>query len=84
MNFHLLSIAIVKVNKSLSMLQVFYYWYSVIGTVKTGLLEVSSWWLSMDTIGFSYNSGIAAYYFNPLIKLNGIEDCTIEQAVLWY
>jgi hypothetical protein len=41
MNFHLLSTAIVKVNKSLNMLQVFYFWYSVIGTVKTGLLEVS-------------------------------------------
>jgi len=38
----------------------------------------------MDTIGFSCNRGIAAYYFNPLIKLNGTEDCTIEQAVLWY
>jgi len=35
-----LSIAIVKVNKSLNMLQVLYYWYSVIGTVKTGLVKI--------------------------------------------
>jgi len=34
-----LSIAIVKVNKSLNMLQVLYYWYSVIGTSKTGLVK---------------------------------------------
>ena len=39
MNSHSLSIAIVIVNISLNMLQVLYYWYSVICTVKTGLVS---------------------------------------------
>jgi hypothetical protein len=37
----------------------------------------------MDAIRFTYKSSIAASYFNTLITLNGIEDFTIEQAVLW-
>jgi len=47
----LLSIAIVKVNKSLNMLQVLYYWYSVIGAVKTCLVKIhpdSFLWTQLD------------------------------------
>jgi hypothetical protein len=46
------STAIVKVNKSLNMLQVLYYWYSVIGTVKTGLVKIhpdSFLWTQSDS-----------------------------------